>query len=539
MMNTVGCFRSAILLILLGFLVVGCHEDSNSNNDETRSIDGSGNNLQDPLMGATFIELLRLVFSDYADGISEIPEAGLPSARVVSNIVSSQDELIPNTLNASDYTWQWGQFVDHDIGLTDGVNPPEPADIPVPAGDPFFDPLDTGTQVIAFNRSVFDTSTGTGIDNPRQQINKITAWIDASNVYGSDVERAIALRTNDGTGRLDTSAGDLLPFNTEGLPNDGGPDPSLFLAGDVRSNEQVGLTSMHTLFVREHNRYVEELAAERPGLSGDRLYERGRRFVGALMQAITYNEFLPVLLGEGAIPAYNGYNPNVNASIANIFSAAAYRFGHSMLNPEILRLDQNLNVIPEGNLPLRDAFFTPETITDEGGIDPILRGLAKQITQRVDPFIIDAVRNFLFGPPGSGGLDLAALNIQRGRDHGLPKYNDTREQMGLPRVESFQDISSDPEIQMRLEDAFGNVDDIDIWTGGLSEDLVPGSHLGELFHLIIKIQFESLRDGDRFWYERKLSGAELQEVQVTQLSDVIRRNTSIGFELQDNVFLVP
>jgi hypothetical protein len=245
-----------------------------------------------------------------------------------------------------------------------------------------------------------------------------------------------------------------------------------------------------------------------------------------------------VLLGEGAIPAYNGYNPNVNASIANIFSAAAYRFGHSMLSPEILRLDQNLNVIPEGNLPLLDAFFTPETITDEGGIDPILRGLAKQITQRVDPFIIDAVRNFLFGPPGSGGLDLAALNIQRERDHGLPKYNETREQMGLPRVESFQDISSDPEIQMRLEDAFGNVDDIDIWTGGLSEDLVPGSHLGEVFHLIIKIQFESLRDGDRFWYERKLSGAELLEVQVTQLSDVIRRNTSIGSELQDNVFLV-
>jgi len=538
-MNILACFRFALPLLLIGFLVVGCHEDSNSNNDETRSIDGSGNNLQDPLMGATFIELLRLVFSDYADGISEIPEAGLPSARVVSNIVSSQDELIPNTLNASDYVWQWGQFVDHDIDLTDGVNPPEPADIPVPAGDPFFDPLDTGTQVIAFNRSVFDTSTGTGIDNPRQQINKITAWIDASNVYGSDVERAIALRTNDGTGRLNTSAGDLLPFNTEGLPNDGGPDPSLFLAGDVRSNEQVGLTSMHTLFVREHNRYVEELAAERPGLSGDRLYERGRRFVGALMQAITYNEFLPALLGEGAIPAYNGYNPNVNASIANIFSAAAYRFGHSMLSPEILRLDQNLNVIPEGNLPLLDAFFTPETITDEGGIDPILRGLAKQITQRVDPFIIDAVRNFLFGPPGSGGLDLAALNIQRGRDHGLPKYNDTREQMGLTRVESFQDISSDPEIQMRLEDAFGNVDDIDIWTGGLSEDLVPGSHLGEVFHLIIKIQFEFLRDGDRFWYERKLSGAELQEVQVTQLSDVIRRNTSIGFELQDNVFLVP
>jgi len=535
-MNRIAISRFALILIV--FLVVGCHENSNSNDDDARSIDGSGNNLRDPLIGATFTELLRLVFSDYADGVSEMPNAGLPSARVVSNIVSSQDELIPNTLNASDYLWQWGQFVDHDIDLTGGVNPVERADIPVPAGDPFFDPFDTGTQVIPFNRSIFDTSTGAGIDNPRQQINQITAWIDASNVYGSDVERAIALRLNDGTGRLNTSAGDLLPFNTGGLPNDGGPDPSLFIAGDIRSNEQVGLTSMHILFVREHNRYVEELASQRPGLSGEELYERGRRFVGALMQAITYNEFLPALLGDGAISTYTGYKPNVNASITNIFSTAAYRFGHSMLNPEILRLDQNLDVIPEGNLPLMDAFFSPQTITDEGGIDPILRGLAKQIAQRVDPFIIDDVRNFLFGPPGSGGLDLAALNIQRGRDHGLPKYNDTGEQMGLPRVGSFQDISSDPEIQMRLEDAFGNVDDIDLWTGGLSEDLVPGSHLGELFLLIIKIQFESLRDGDRFWFERKLSGSELLDVQATRLSDVVRRNTNIGFELQGDVFHV-
>ena len=536
-MNKVA-IRRFLPIILIVLLVVGCHENSNSNGDDTRSIDGSGNNLRDPLIGATFTKLLRLVFSDYADGISEIPEAGLPSARVASNIVCSQDELIPNTLNASDYLWQWGQFVDHDIDLTGGVNPPEPADIPVPAGDPFFDPFDTGTQVIAFNRSVFDTSTGTGIDNPRQQINQITAWIDASNVYGSDVERAIALRANDGTGKLATSAGNLLPFNTKGLPNAGGDAPSLFLAGDIRSNEQVGLTSMHTLFVREHNRYVEELASERPGLSGDELYERGRRFVGALMQAITYNEFLPALLGEGSLSPYKGYNSNVNASIANIFSTAAYRLGHSMLSPELLRLDQNLNVIPEGNLPLRDAFFSPGIITDEGGIDPLLRGLANEIAQKVDPFIVDDIRNFLFGPPSAGGFDLASLNIQRGRDHGLPKYNDARQQLGLPRVGSFQDISSDPEIQMRLEDAYGNVDDIELWPGGLSEDLLEGSHLGELYHLIVKTQFEALRDGDRFWYERKLSGAELQEVRVTRLSDVIRRNTGIGFELQDNVFQV-
>lgn len=534
--NSIGF---ALCTLLISFFVIGGCSNSSNNTDTVRAIDGSGNNFQNPLMGATFTQLLRYVFSDYEDGISEISESGRPSARLVSNIVNSQDSLIPNPFNTSDYMWQWGQFLDHDIDFTNGASPVEPADIAVPAGDPFFDPFDTGTQVITFNRSVFDTSTGTEINNPRQQINIITTWIDASNVYGSDVERAVALRTNDGTGRLNSSAGNLLPFNTTGLPNDGGDDdPSLFVAGDFRANEQVGLTAMHTLFMREHNRYVTELSMAKPGLTGDELYERGRQFVGALMQAITYNEFLPTLLGQGALSPYSGYKPSVNASIANIFSTAAYRFGHSMLSPQILRLDQNLNTIPEGNLPLLDAFFSPELITDEGGIDPLLRGLAKQVAQRTDLFIVDDVRNFLFGPPGAGGFDLASLNIQRGRDHGLPKYNDVREQMGLSRVLSFQDISSDQDIQQRLQDAYGNVDNIDLWVGGLAEDPVAGSHLGELFHLIVKTQFEALRDGDRFWYERKLNSTELAEVQSTRLSDVIKRNTGIGSELQNNVFNV-
>lgn len=539
-MRNITYLNIFVFLVLATFLIGGCNNSSSTNDNDIRSIDGSGNNRQNPLMGATLTELVRYVFSDYENGASEMPEAGLPSARLVSNFVNSQETLIPNPLGASDYIWQWGQFLDHDIDFTNGTNPVEEADIAVPAGDPFFDPFDTGTQVITFNRSVYNKSTGTGAGNPRQQMNTITTWIDASNVYGSDVERAVALRTNDGTGRLNTSSGDLLPFNTDGLPNDGGDDdPFLFLAGDFRANEQVGLTSMHTLFVREHNRYVEELAIKRPGLTGDELYEKGRRFVGALMQAITYNEFLPALMGNGAISPYSGYSPSVDASIANIFSTAAYRFGHSMLSPELQRLDQNINVIAEGNLELRDAFFNPEAITDEGGIDPILRGLAKQVAQRLDPFVIDDVRNFLFGPPGAGGFDLASLNIQRGRDHGLPRYNDVREQMGLPRVSNFSQISSDADIQMRLADAYGNVDDIDLWVGGLCEDSVAGSHLGELFQLIIKEQFEALRDGDRFWYERKLGNAELQEVQATRLSDVIKRNTSIGSELQNDVFQAP
>ena len=92
--------------------------------------------------------------------------------------------------------------------------------------------------VILFNRSLYDPASGTGTDNPRQQLNEISTWIDASNVYGSDSERAEALRTLDGSGRLRTSAGNLLPFNSAGLPNAGNDSDELFLAGDVRANEQ-------------------------------------------------------------------------------------------------------------------------------------------------------------------------------------------------------------------------------------------------------------------------------------------------------------
>lgn len=428
--------------------------------------------------------------------------------------------------------------MDHDIDLTDGTDPPEPANIVVPAGDLFFDPDDTGTVVIALNRSIYDESTGTGTDNPRQQLNEISAWIDASNVYGSDEERANALRTNDGTGKLKTSEGNLLPFNTEGLPNAGGPAPTLFLADDVRANEQVGLTSMHTLFVREHNRLAEEYASRHPNWDGERLYQKAREIVGAQMQVITYREYLPALLGRRGLTRYRGYNPEVDARIVNMVSAAAYRYGHSALSHVMLRLDAEGNTIPQGNLELRDAFFSPQRITQEGGVEPLLRGLANQKCQSVDPYIIDDVRNFLFGEPGSGGFDLAALNIQRGRDHGIPGYNDAREALGLPRAKNFRDVSSDPKIRGRLSSTYDSVDDMDMWTGGLAEDPIRNGHLGELFYTVVKLQFQVLRDGDRFWYEETLSNDEIRRVERTKLSDIIRRNTDIGSEIQDDVFHV-
>ena len=208
-----------------------------------------------------------------------------------------------------------------------------------------------------------------------------------------------------------------------------------------------------------------------------------------------------------------------------------------MLSPELLRLNADGTVADEGNLALQDAFFNVGALT-ENGIDSILLGASVQAAQEVDPFLVDDVRNFLFGPPGSGGFDLASLNIQRGRDHGLPRYNEIREQLGLGAATTFADISADPAIQARLSEAYaGDIDAVDAWVGMLAEDHARGSTLGATASTIIAQQFEALRDGDRFYYENLFSGRELREIGGTTLADVIERNTSIDFTRDQNVFL--
>ena len=150
--------------------------------------------------------------------------------------------------------------------------------------------------------------------------------------------------------------------------------------------------------------------------------------------------------------------------------------------------------------------------------------------------MIDDVRNFLFGPPGSGGFDLASLNIQRGRDHGLPSYNQARIDYGLAPVGTFAEITSDSEVLARLDATYRSIDEVDIWLGGLCEDPVPGAIVGPLFHAILTDQFERLRDGDRFFY--RLMPAELIEfVEAQTLATVIRNNTTIGREIQDDVMV--
>jgi len=517
------------------------NEDEQTDLAQYRPIDGRGANPLHPDWGAMDARLLLTKSgTHYADGVSALAGPARPNPRAVSNAVFKQVESKPNALGRSDFMWTWGQFLDHDFSLTEGNR--EPAPIPIPTGDPAFDPQGSGDKMMHFGRGNFDPLTGTGPDNPRRQINEITGYIDGSNVYGSDVDRANWLRTGEG-GHLKvtpTAVGDLLPYNDGTQGNAGTPEAvsfskDLFVAGDIRVNEQPTLAVMHTLFVREHNWQADRLAHENPQLSDEELYQRARRIVIGEMQAITYNEFLPALLGPGVISDVAHFNPSVNPGIAAVFSTAAYRLGHTLLSPHIQLLAEDGTPAAEP-LALRDAFFeaAPPMLV-KLGLEPFLRGVAHQAAQELDNQIIDEVRDFLFGPPGAGGLDLISLNFQRGRDMGLPDFNTVRKDFGLPKLKNFNQISKDSAKVAALKSVYSSIDDIDPFAGMFCEDQVKGGMVGSTLRAVLVDQFRRSRDGDPYFYTRTLRGNDLAQVRSTRLSDIIVRNTSIR-HIQNNVF---
>ncbi|MEL7220462.1 MAG: peroxidase family protein, partial [Bacteroidota bacterium] len=536
--------------LLLSFFLSGIFLSSSVHSQELdvqnyRTIDGSENNLNVPSWGAAHTNLLQVTTLGFADGFSSVGGVDRPNPREISNNIFAQDGLINDPEILSDYIWVWGQFLDHDIGFT--VDGDEPLMIEIPAGDPNFDPFGAGNAIIPMRRNNFDPSTGTGIDNPRLYINEVTAYIDGSAVYGSDEECAAWLRSFSG-GQLKVSAGNLLPYNTSSGEFDDEIDPAaphmenatsisdvFFVAGDPRANENPLLVAMHTLFVREHNRECEVLARLHPDWDDEQIYQHARKMVGGKIQSIVFDEWLPAM---GIIlPAYEGYDPTVNAQLMNVFTAAAFRLGHTLLSSNIVRLDDNGDVIPQGNMTLREAFFNPFAIQQTGGIDPFLRGIGVQVQQAFDSKVIDDIRNFLFGQPGAGGLDLASININRGRERGLPDFNTVRADMGLEPYDFWQQINPSAAVFTRLLSTYVDINNVDPWVGMLAERKVIGSIFGETLYEIMRRQFTALRDGDRFYYwnDLVLSQEEKETIHRTSFRDIVMYNTGIS-RLQDDVF---
>ncbi|XP_071460005.1 lactoperoxidase isoform X2 [Marmota flaviventris] len=300
-----------------------------------------------------------------------------------------------------------------------------------------------------------------------------------------------------------------------------------FLAGDARASEQILLATSHTLFLREHNRLARELKTLNPQWDGEKLYQEARKILGAFMQIITFRDYLPIVLGaemQKWIPPYQGYNESVDPRISNVFTFA-FRFGHLEIPPTVSRLDENYQPWgPEPELPLHTLFFNTWRMVKDGGIDPLVRGLlakkAKLMNQ--NKMMTGEVRNKLFQPTHTiHGFDLAAINIQRCRDHGQPGYNSWRGYCDLSQPRTLEELSAvlrNERLARSLLDLYKTPDNIDIWIGAIAEPLVEGGRVGPLLACLLGQQFQRIRDGDRFWWENPGVFTEKQQDSLRKMS---------------------
>jgi hypothetical protein len=578
-----------------------------------RSVDGKGNNLQHPAWGQAGVPYRRVAPANYADGISKQVTPAKPDRYVSNRVFNDIGQNLFSEHGLSQWGWLWGQFIDHDLGLRVEA-PGESSPLPFNQADPL-ELFTNDLGSLGFSRT--PAAPGTGKNNiTRQELNTITSYLDASMVYGSDATRATWLR--DGASLFLPNG--LLP-RADARAN--APMMDLFgaqvatpgravVAGDARANENIGLTDAQTIFAREHNRIVRQLPTVLPA---DLRYQIARRVVGAEIQYITYHDFLPAM-GVQLAP-YTGYKPGVDPTESNEFATVGFR-AHSMVHGEmepsapegtwsnaLLASFQARGIVVEHDagtvtlvVPLSLAFGNPDLL-EQIGVGALAAGLAGERQYKNDEQIDDSLRSVLFEVPKptttnpsdclepivtnacfAGVADLGADDIARGRDHGMPSYDQMRTAYGLahrtlfdastptinpnnPGIMVFTALRDDegnpvplgsPDAQedavegdratslaSRLKAVYGNQSAVDAFTGMVSESHLPGSDLGSLQQAIWKKQFESSRDGDRFFYLNDPALPLIQQLfginYRRSLAQTISANT--GASVQADVFKVP
>ncbi|XP_018425044.1 PREDICTED: eosinophil peroxidase-like [Nanorana parkeri] len=543
-----------------------------------RTFTGECNNRRFPNFGVSNRPYTRLLRAQYEDGRS-LPQGWtenqkingfvLPLARAVSNEILRFPES-QQTLDRqrSLMFMQWGQWIDHDLDLAPetpsrstflrGIDCDHSCARELPCFPLRIPPNDPRIKNRADCIPLFRSSPASVPQSPvREQMNILTSYVDASQVYGSTNELANKLRNRNNqlglmavNDRFNDNGRAYLPFSTNeedfclqtnktsGLP--------CFLAGDGRVSEQPGLTAFHTIFVREHNRIATALRRFNPSWSGETLFQETRKIIGAVTQKINYKEWLPLLLGSATsrvLPSYRSYNDSVNPGASNVFSLV-FRMGHTMIQPFIYRLGDRYRASSNfPPVPLHLTFFNTWRVVREGGVDPLLRGLMANRAKlnRQNQILVDELREHLFELFKRLGLDLGALNMQRGRDHGLPGYNTWRRFCGLfaPRnVTELARVLNNRQLAQKFIELYGTPENIDIWVGAVAEPLLTNARVGELLACLIGDQFRRTRDGDRFYYElpSQFTPAQRRSLERVTMSRIICDNTQIT-EVPRDVFV--
>ncbi|XP_068624783.1 peroxidase-like [Battus philenor] len=529
-----------------------------------RTIDGTSNNVKHPGWGRAGAPFSRIAPPRYSDGIYAMPLAKsgkpLPNARLLSTDLFGDRPIPSGTLTYMNM--QWGQFVTHDLlsqamevndeggiqccfGNGRDVLPPEWQNdkcipICVPEDDPFY--RHHGVRCINFVRSITtprdDCSLGYA-----EQMNTVTSFLDGSPLYGSEAMLASKLRERSG-GRLKEKMkpgckrGFLPSADAKTCDLRNASDPC-YLAGDRRVNQTPTLTVIHTLLLREHNRVADILGSLNPLWTDEKIFQEARKIVIAEIQHITYQEWLPLNFGESYLHYYRiipstlysrDYNPEVNPGVVGSF-AAAFRSLHSVIPDSFLTCPSTYQCAYM--YKLSDHYFNPALVeSSTESFDDIVRGILMQSSAESDPHCTREITNLLFKLNNDWGMDLVAMDIQRGRDHGLASYNDYRETCGLKRAHSFQDLSGEiPQDRIyALSKIYESVDDIDLFVGGIMEKSVKGSILGPTFQCIVAEQFYRTRIGDRFFYDNgemshSFTPDQLKEIKKASMARLICDNT--------------
>ncbi|XP_051163553.1 uncharacterized protein LOC127282981 isoform X2 [Leptopilina boulardi] len=545
-----------------------------------RTADGSCNNAQNLWWGSAMSTMQRFLPPLYQDGIQSIRRSVngdlLPSAREVSNLIH-EDRDIP-LASISHMLMQWGQFVDHDISATvpsrgfngtipqccldhgTGFQPPEfmhPECLPIAVHprDNFFSQFAVRCLEFLRNGPAPRENCEFG---PREQVSQVTSYLDASTIYGSNVIHSDSMRIfRDGLlqyGKLQ-SRRTIETRDDNDICQLGSLSQSCFITGDGRVGENPALTSLHVVFLRLHNRFAKQIAELNPHWSEEKMFQETRKIVGAIIQHITYREFLPIVLGQDVMKIFkleimrNGYSdeydPDVNPNVANEFITAAFRFGHSLVQPSFVRFDKKHRPL-FNNVSIHEEFVNPH-LHSAGSLEKIILGLVNQPSQKRDEYISEELTNHLFQRElFPFGMDLAAINIQRGRDHGLPPYIQYRSICGLSEINNWEDLDRVMEISTarKFKFLYSSIEDIDLFSAGLAEKSVGGGLVGPTFACIIAQQFSNLKKGDRFWFENsnmenKFTPQQLQQIRSITLTKVLCKTMDNIESLQPFIMQLP
>ena len=492
----------------------------------------------------------------------------LPGARYVSSLAMNSASREHRRFTTS--VAAFGQFMDHDLSLSPkfqlsksggGFSPIECCEqsgrrlptrpkhaqclpISVPRDDPFY--RQWNVSCMNFVRSI------PAVDplcrpRPATQLNDITSWMDLSQVYGSDDQQSRRLRTSGG--KLLTSSGDLLP--REPPANTSCNSGICFIAGDRRVNENTLLTLLHTVFMREHNRVADALGKRHPSWIDETLFQEARRIVIAEWQHIAYDEWLPTIVGfryAREIKLRGGgrrtYTSALNPTVSSEFSTAGYRL-HSLVQGVISLVSRTGTLRQQ--LKLADNFFRPDSLVVSSMFTEMARGLTQQRAQSSDKRFTRALRGDLF-KAGPFGLDLIAIDIQRGRDHGLPTYATVAshcKEISITGWDGFSQLMPTSSVA-KLRDIYSDHwQDVDLFVGMSMERRARGALVGPTSRCLITDQFLRTRYADRFFYDQagqkgSFTGTKLKEIMKASWARLLCDNVGGGFDaVQPQAFIKP